>query len=282
MNFSMGMQSEMVFTPQMPGTIAIPPELNARSRRIRSRGGIGERLVYIFVGLFILPHTLVGIGFLFAMLGGFFWALAGENRVADVERLWTTAHSKGQTYHVAYGYSIPELDRRRHSEATVPRAVYEKLSSAAPDRRTVTVRSLGFGPRIFYDNITQGTADAWRKVGLLWLGGTFWAGCVSIFAYMIYIRPWLVRRLYRRGVAVPGSIVNKRTTRDAKTGAVSHRITFRYTTLEGETHEREMVAHRNAGGGNARLHEPVTVLYDAGHPKRSIAYEYGPLLCLET
>src|SRR3954464_10806902 len=103
----------------MPRRATIPPELQLRSRRIRSRSTLGERLTYLFLGLFILPHTLIGVGFLLAMPGSIMWALLGEDHAASVERLWSTRQKGGRAYHVAYSYDLPSSRERRHAETTI-------------------------------------------------------------------------------------------------------------------------------------------------------------------
>jgi hypothetical protein len=263
-----------------PAAATLPPELTAHYRRVRRRAGVGGWVFAAFLRIFILPHTLVGIGLLFAMPASILWAVAGHDHVGAVERLWVTTHKRTQSYHVEYVYDLPAdgplAGPRRCSQTTVNRSVYDTLNSLPRGQRTVHVRALGVPP-LFYDDVIDGRGGAWRVVGFTWLFGTFWCGIVSLFAYAIYVSPWLTRRLYRSGTAVRGTIASKRMTY-GKT--VTRLVTFRFQTPDGRTHTGEMacagsVAEWDAAGAG----DPVTVLYDPRRPKRSIAYEFGPYRC---
>ena len=264
----------------MPVTAAIPPELTAHYRRVRSRAGVGGWLFAAVLRLFILPHTLVGIALLFVMPASLVWAVAGHDHTAAVERLWETTQRRSHTYHVAYAYDLPAdgplPGPHRRSQTTVNQSVYDALHAQPRNQRTVQVRALGVPP-LFYDDVIDGPGGAWRVVGFAWLFGTFWCAIVSLFAYAIYIKPWLTRRLDRSGTAVPGTVVSKRMSR-GKT--VTRHLTFTFETPDGQRYTREMdSAAPIRQWDTARAGDPVTVLYNPRRPRRSIACEFGPYVC---
>src|SRR6478609_8687602 len=57
-------------------------------REVRRR--LGTLIGLWVIRLFILPHTLVGIGLLVAMLFLPFWQLCGSNSLAPATRVWST------------------------------------------------------------------------------------------------------------------------------------------------------------------------------------------------
>jgi hypothetical protein len=256
----------------MPNTATgtIPPELHSHYRRVRMRPGQGCSIW--FVRLFILPHTLAGLFFLFAMPASVVWAVFGTDHTASAERLWATTSSKGRTmYHVAYGYDETPAGPRHSSDATVSADTYQRLQKVPKGSRTVRVRALGFEPPLFYEAVIEGRGGVWKQVAPIWLFGLFWNGGISVFVYLIYYVPWRQRRLCRSGTPIVGQVVSKRVVRGKSS---AYYVRYRFRTPEGGTYEAETSTDKHRYDAVV-LDAPAVILYDPVRPRCSVAYDFG-------
>jgi hypothetical protein len=111
-------------------------------------------------------------------------------------------------------------------------------------------------------NIDRGTHE-WMFISGLW-NAIAWF--FIIFSVSKILR---TRRLVQEGIAAPGVVTNRRSTRGRNTYWY---VAYQFTTAGGETllHER---AVSRAAYNRVAIGSPVTVLYQADNPGRSIAYE---------
>jgi hypothetical protein len=253
--------------------LQFPPHLQGRYRRFRVR----ERHASLLLArLFILPHTLIGLFLLlFVMPGVVLWAAAGDDHIAKVTRIWTDRGSKGRTrYNAAFTYTL--ATGPRPSKEIITSAQYQRLYKTAPQDRTLRIRAIKVGP-LFYDKHIDSSATAWSYVVGVWCFSLFWCAVTGVFVYLLYIQPYLQRRLYRSGETTPGKIISKRTQRGKTT---TNYLRYAFTLPDGRQFEKEMPTKRTLWE-IAQIDQPVTVLYSPSNPKRSVVYDYGPYECLE-
>ena len=257
-----------------PADAAIPPELRSHYRRVRMRPGQGCSLW--FIRLFILPHTLAGLFILFLMPARLAWAVFGTDHTASVERIWTTKSSKGRTvYHVRYGYDQTPAGPRHGDETTVSSTEYGRLQRLPHDERTVRVREIGFEPPLYHESVIEADASAASQVAPIWLFGLFWNGALSVFAYFVYYVPWRQRRLCRGGTPVVGTLIDKRAVRGKST---TYYVQYHFVASDGTAHQAKTSTDSRRYHA-AVIGEPIVVLYDPAHPRRSVAYDFGIYDC---
>lgn len=254
----------------------IEPELAGPTpRRVRLRGGLGAGCGLWFIRLFILPHTLAGV----FILGQAVWGtglyfgiwLFGDEYPGAVTNKSARPGRQGKTvYALDYEYMV--AGQLYTGRASVNAEEYQE--TAEGDR--FSIRALESAP----------TSDPWARlpgqtplwnVGGRWLIALFWNGILSVFLWHLYVRPWQMRRLVRRGRPAAGIVRgawrtpgNKQTTYD---------LTYEYAVtvrLVGEpaVYTAKMTSGQSSASG-AKPGDVVTVLYDPRTPARSLVYKYA-------
>jgi Protein of unknown function (DUF3592) len=258
----------------MTRTHAIEPELAAPTpRTVRYRDGWATGCGLWVVRLFLLPHTIIGIGALAAALwstGVYVGVLAfGTDFQGQVVKKEERPGSKGKTYrYVHYEYMV---DGRLHTGwVTVSGVDYEQVT--AGDR--FTVRALESAP----------DTDPWvglpgqtplSDLGGKWFFALFWNGVMSVAVWFIYVRPWQVRRLVRWGQPTEGIV--RAATVSIHKGTKSYHVTCEYAAPADEdplgptVFTRKMTCTQKSAA-DVKLGNLVTVLYDPHRPKRSVIY----------
>jgi hypothetical protein len=235
----------------------------------RVRGGIGGR-EYWLGRIFILPHTLVGIGAAGYLLFLLLWRLFGSDIPGVVTGTEISTSSKGGiTYLVKYQYEVG--GERKSGAAGVKLELYQRYRLQSEPKPGVTIHYFALGP-LEHAVLREG-GSLWTEIGMLALWAGFWNTVVVAALHQVWIVPLRVRGLYKNGEATFGTLVSKRI----KTGrSASYYAT--YTFREGVTGELRQVESEvwNVPAWNAmRAGEPVTVLYAPNNPKRSTVYELG-------
>jgi hypothetical protein len=257
----------------MTRTHAVEPELSAPTpRRVRYRDGFAAGCAVWFVRLFVLPHTIIGVG----ILGTALWATgvyvgvlaAGTDYQGAVVKKEERPASKGRTYrYVHYEYMVG--GQLHTGQVTMSGADYEQV--AVGDR--FAVRALESAPE----------TDPWVRlpgqtpvadVGGKWLMALFWNGVVSVFVWAVYVHPWRVRRLVRWGQPTEGIV--RAVTVSINKNTKSYHVTYEYAApgddLLGPTlYTRKMTSTQKAAAAT-KVGDLVTVLYDPDRPKRSVIY----------
>jgi len=235
-------------------------------RRVRlESGGCG----LWFGRIFILPHTLIGIGAIGYLLFLVLWALFGRNIPGVVNDTEVTHTSKGgESYRLKFEYQVN--GRTKTGSDNVDEAVYQQFRSA--EISNITVRYFGLGPLGHGERYDGNTEGRWALVGFMVLWAGFWNGIMSIFWYVLWIKPLRYRWLYKHGVTTTGTVAGKRT-RSGKSTRYFISYTYR-DPVSGQALNAEILVS-GAAWNQATAGEPVTVLYAPDKPKRSTIYEYG-------
>jgi len=246
-------------------------------RPIRRRPGHGS-----FIGcvhIFILPHTLVGIG----ALGYAIWtsimtvliALMGEVVPGEVTERQKSRSGKGGTaYHVHYVYKVDGKDHTGSSQT-------DAAGFAQLDKGTrVNVRILPAFPEAEPQLLAPGTWNPWLGVAFVWFFALFWNGIVSVFLWTLYVQPWLLRGVVARGTPTPGKIVNKEQRRGKSTTYLVH-YEFEAPQVEanglitGDVEKwKGSMTVRPQDFDAAMIGAEETVLYDPNRPSRSLLYRF--------
>ncbi|MBX7096777.1 MAG: DUF3592 domain-containing protein [Myxococcaceae bacterium] len=227
----------------------------------------------IWVGrLFVLPHTLVGLGLiagcLFLGLQHFF----ASPVVAQVVDAYTpdpdaaTPRTYVTVAYTAWGteqtnsFSLPPEKLR-----TLLDAQLKPLQGA-----TLTLRRFGIGPAEVADLPGE---DSWLPVlAFLVPFGLFWNGILGTVNYRLWVSPRRRRNLVVRGEATTGTVVSK-TRLLGRRGARTYRLRLKYLDREGGDHEVDDTARDEAAFDALSEGGSVTVLFDPERPARALAYE---------
>jgi hypothetical protein len=277
---------------------SIEPELQkSPPRGVRRREGLGFQNGC--VQLFLLPHTIVGIG----MLG---WALLQlivlafgttvPGTLYDVS--YTRGSKGGYTYHARYEYRFNgtvytgkgQISASDYRFASTGQAVQIKLLPMLPETGEVLLIP-GGNPR------GNGT--------MMLLMALFWNAFLSVFYIILYGPMWKAKTLVRNGIAVRGRVVDKQIQRGKNTSYLVH---YEYMPLPSTASDAMPGTFSSGSVGpwasSASLNAPstpiqsrwesepvrtkmtvlqksydalnigdeVTVLHDARKPKRSVLY----------
>lgn len=251
------------------------PELNRTPPRpVRYRHGWQAGCGVWFIRLFMLPHTIIGIGFLCYAIAstGLFAAvgLLGSNYDGRIVKKDDTRSSKGtRHYYVQYVYDVDgqgysgevKVDKERFDQVREGDAITVRAWDVMPDS--------GQWPRV---------PGHWPAscVGELWAVTMFWNGILSIFLWWMYVRPWRQRRLVRIGIPTAGIIreVNMQVNKGTKSFVIRYEYAVPATddrpgqVLNGKL--RSTV--KNAE--HAKRGDVATVLFHPRKPSRSLLYAY--------
>jgi hypothetical protein len=111
-------------------------------------------------------------------------------------------------------------------------------------------------------------------VGGIVFGAVFWNGIMSIFVYMLYVRPWRQRWMVRRGLPTAGLV--RQVQQWSNKGTKMVRIRYDYAVpAGGHTRGGVFSGKMTASGSQVNavaIGEIVTVLYNPGRPHRSLVY----------
>jgi len=139
----------------------------------RNPGGKGELW---FGRIFILPHTLVGIGATGYLLFLFLWALVGRSIPGVVTGSETTDSAKhGIRYFLKYQYQVGA--ETKSGSGSVTETVYERFQ--ARELTNVTVRYFSLGP--LEHAALHESKKRWGEVGMMLLWVAFWDSVLSVF-----------------------------------------------------------------------------------------------------
>jgi len=245
----------------------IEPELLGPLPRVirRRKRGIGPGCIRIF----ILPHTLVGIGMILYALFLAAILLFGEEvpgRVVDGSQ--GTDDDGDPLYTVAYTYRVGGTEYRGSS--AVSRETFTRVSDGGVVRVVVFPLAPGVGSSI--------AGEPGRGSALLFVVvfAVFWNGILSVFLWQIYVLPYLHKQLFRLGSPVTGTVTKKEVAR-GKQGD-RHVIHYQYAA-GGETAAPSLLSGKmvvpKEGFGLVAEGDQLTVLYAPRRPSRSLLYRWG-------
>lgn len=246
---------------------AIEPELLGplprMVRRKKRRSGIG------CVRVFIIPHTLVGIGLIVYVLFLAAMTLAGEEVTGRVVSAREGTDDDGDpTYVLEYTYRADGGEYRGSS--SVSRETFRRVSDGGVVRVVTFPPAPGIGAGIAGD-----TANG-RNLLFLTLFALFWNGILSVFVWQSWVAPAIHRRLYRVGTPSTGTVTAKKVV--SGEDSVTHTVRYRFP-LGGDASAPGMaegkMAVRDAEYGLLREGDEVTVLYLPRRPSASTLYRFG-------
>ena len=253
------------------------PELSQPvPRPTRRRGGLAVGCGFWFVRLFLLPHTIAGIFILglavtgtLGYLGVLMFGVEMEGRVVRREES-QSRKSKKTTYTLHYVYTVEGQEYAAGTTVTAEAYAAHKEGQAIP------LRVLPWSPLAHWVRLPGASPGA--SVLAMWFGAVFWNGIMSIFLYMVWVRPWLQWRLVRWGELTSGIVRDVRST-PQKGGGLSYTIRYEYasspTLNEPEQLYTRSASSNSTAAATVKVGDVVTVLYDPKRPKRSVPYLFA-------
>jgi hypothetical protein len=256
-----------------PQDFQMPPELARRPPRpVRRKSGMLGGCGLVFGRLFIMPHTIAGIVLLAMVPLTIAEMFFGTVQHGAIIAKWTT-YSKRTNYHLRYTYVV--AGRTQTAERSCSQAEYNPINPAQQPPPAIEIRGINFLGHYFHEALLP-DESRFGKVAL-WVGmALFWNGVLSIFFYMFWIFPWLEKRLYRRGIPVPGRVFGKHT-RSGKT--ITHYIDYEFIHPQlGMLRKQQTV--QSTSYHQAHDGQLVTILCYPHRKRPSLIYEFGNFECL--
>ena len=242
------------------------------------------------IQLFIVPHTLVGIGLICSLLLQIAVMLFGTIAPGTITDLTSHRSSKGHaTYHAHYEYrwngvryaGKNQVDADDYFLARKGQSVAIKILPLAP----------GWGEIVMIPG-----ASNRGMIGVQLFITLFWNGIVGVFYVAMYGPLVKDKSLVRNGVATTGRIIEKTISRGKST---SYHVEYEYVaaassdgapespwgnargveTVRSQTSENapiraKMTVPKDEYEGLERG-QKFTVLYDARKPRRSVIYRFA-------
>ena len=265
----------------------IEPELQrAAPRALKRRGLLGAEL--IFVRLFIVPHTFIGLALLLVALASTAVFLVGSNAPAQVTAR-NISRGKNTSYRLQFVYR--EAGALHRDSQDVSASDYD----ATPIGAAVQVRRLTPLPNA---QLVMPSGNRYPNPLPSWGFALFWNGIVSAFLYMAWVAPWQRKKLVAQGAATEGQITGKEIERGRNTSYVlryryapreySQNSSDPFSTLAPNALTRAPATPPLSGTMNVAkadyeaAHEGdfVTIIYDQDKPKRSLIYRYAEFQCV--
>lgn len=240
--------------------------LGSPPRKIKTRSRAGM-FGLIFARLFILPHTVVGLGMLLLLFSKIILALIGSHTEARVLEKTTQHGAKSSvTYKVAYSFTHGVADYSGSTQ--IDQKAYQRLRDGGP----VPIVYLSFAPQYVSDYQDPHQRFP-ANTGFLLFIALFWNGIVAIFVYVLYIDPWRRKQLIIHGMEVPGQIQAKRLQRGAK-GGTRHVVDYTYT-VQGQLRHASITTTR-AQHEACQEGDTLAIAYDPLKPQRSVPVDLSP------
>jgi hypothetical protein len=216
--------------------------------------------------LFILPHTLVGIGVILIFLSKVSLGLFGTKVEARLVEKTTSLGTKGRTsYQVRFSFAANH--ERSEGSSQVPRSAYDAL----PEQGRVPIIYLSVAPQYFSDYLAPNEtfpAGTWALLGF----ALFWNAVVGVFVYAIYIGPWLRKRLVIFGSEAEGKVTTKHIRSGSKGGLI-YEIRYNYE-VQGETFSGKESTMKPLFD-TSHEGDSISVTFDPKKPKRALAVAFS-------
>jgi Protein of unknown function (DUF3592) len=250
------------------------PELDQPTPRpVWYRNGAVQGCGQWFLRLFILPHTLAGVGLVVATVCAIVMHVAILFVGTEVDgRIVGKIEEPGEDrrqHSLEYTFQLDGDDYR--SQARVDAEDYPAAKVGDP----ISVRTLRWFPEIAHWPRVPGYSPLLTVAGLLCFS-VFWNGLLSVFAWRAYLRPWRHWRLVRYGRPARGIV--RRVERRVSEGPATVRVHYAYTTPPGDKPTRVVAGSMSGSGPEADAIEVgsvVTVLYLPRKPRRSLLYRFA-------
>jgi hypothetical protein len=237
------------------------PKQSPRKVRYRNKSGC---LGIWGIRLFILPHTLVGLGvalmFLFKISLGLFGSRVDGRFESEANKL----NSKGKSF-VLLKYSFFANQERHIAEVEVS------------ESRNRMLKEKAFLPIVYLSILPSKTSQIMEPDKIFppdtWMAGgfaLFWNSILSVFVYAIYISPYRKKRLLMYGVETSGQVTTCSSYRGSK-GGTRYSVAYFYM-VDGVKYEDAENVYKSQF---ENTHEGMTlrIIYDPTKPQRSTAVQ---------
>jgi|GEM_PF-1557950 len=248
------------------------PELDQPlPRRVRAREGCGYGCGLWFFRLFLMPHTIIGVWILFkaisAIVMTFGVMFAGQDVDGKIVRKVETQGKKGPYYSAEYVYVVDQV--QYEGKVSLDANQY----AAVREGQAITVKVYAPGVECGHWPGVPGYS-AFGAIGGMLFAAVFWNAIMSVFVYMLYVRPWRLRQLVRRGRPTEGIV--RHVHRYMNKGTKTVQVRYDYVIPRDDHSAGGVFKGKTSGTGPAaeKLHVGaiVTVLYDPRRPKRNLLY----------
>jgi Protein of unknown function (DUF3592) len=253
-------------------TSTIDPELDQPlPRQVRAREGCAYGCGIWFFRLFMLPHTLIGPWLLFKAVWQIVLSvgvlLAGQDVDGKIVRKVETQGKKGPYYSAEYTYVVDQvqyqgrvsLDANEYAAMREGQAITVKVYKPGVD--------FGHWPGV-------ASYSPLREIGGIAFVALFWNSIMSIFVYMLYVRPWRLRQLVRWGRTTEGIV--RGIQRWTNKGNKYVKIRYEYVVPPEEHSPGGVFSGTTTGsasfGESIKVGSVVTVIYSPRRPKRNLLY----------
>jgi len=240
-------------------------------RKVRAREGCGYGCGIWFFRLFMLPHTIIGPWLLFKAISNIVLylgvLLAGQDVDGKIIRKFETQGKKGPYYHAEYIYTFDQL-------------LYDATVSLDANEYAALREGQLINVKVYKPGVECGhwpgvaSYSPIREAGGMLLAALFWNSILSVFIYMLYIRPWRFRQLVRWGRPAEGIVRSVHTQMNK--GTKSHQVRYEYVVPPDGHSPGGVFTGKTSGvgavAGRIQVGSIVTVLYDPRRPKRSMLY----------
>jgi hypothetical protein len=212
-----------------------------------------------FLRLFLLPHTLIGIGILLAGPARLSVYYFGAPVTAVVDRTEARRSSKHPNtfYHYAYFHYTIEGVRVDSQETSTP----QRKSGATFEGKAVRIAGL--------NEFIPVPSSIWRESLTLMGIAIFWNGILSLFLFGAWVLPLRERWLARHGEAASGNVTHYEFNR-SKGKAYWLHYAFQ---LPDQTRYSDKAPVTAAQRDALPPGSPLTILYNPRRPKQNLAYD---------
>ncbi len=224
--------------------------------------------------LFLMPHTLVGIGLIGAAIFSILVWLFGTDVPGRINSLDISRGKKSTNFNVHYAYTVEGIDYQ--GSVSIVEEIYNTLQVGQAYPVRVIRAAPSWMPHPRGPGSSTGMVFMWPFMAL------FWNGLMSVFLWIAWVAPWRMRSLLRHGLATAGVILRTETHRGGKGGPI-YRVYYGYQATpldeghvlaEPDSFERKMDVTR-ADYNEAAIGRVVTVIYHPKNPKRSVIYDFA-------
>ena len=235
------------------------PNLTPRKVRYRNKSGC---LGIWGIRLFILPHTLVGLGIVLMFLFKITLGLFGSRVDGRYENESSKLSSKGKAIPLLT-YSFFANQERHFVEVEVS----ESHNRILKDKARLPIVYLAIFPSKTSQLIDPDHTfppDTWMAGGI----ALFWNSILSVFFYAVYIVPYRKKRLLMYGIETSGQVTACSSYRGSK-GGTRYAVAFSYMVNGVKYENTENVTKEEF----ENIHEGMSlrIMYDPTKPKRSTA-----------
>jgi hypothetical protein len=193
--------------------------------------------------------------------------LAGQDVEGKIVRKFETQGKKGPYYSAEYVYVVDQaqyegrvsLDANEYAAIREGQAITVKVYKPGAD--------FGHWPGV-------ASYSPLGEVGGIAFAAVFWNSIMSIFIYMLYVRPWRLRQLVRWGRTTEGIVRGIRRWTNKGTKYV--KIRYEYVVPPDENSPGGVFSGGTTGsasfGETIKVGSVVTVLYSPRRLKRNLLY----------